>query len=140
MAVLRAALSAVLARRADHVVVESRRVCGSAAWVGLAVLVEAGTTAAGQGTEYAIGGASRQAGRVWALGWPAAAVPIRFPTAGDGVLAALAHQAGRADRVAHRAEWAPEQLRRAVAAVPGRPADTADAATATDTVPARCAG
>lgn len=130
VAVLRAALSAVLAHRADHVVVDlvELRFCSVR---GLAVLAEAGVTAAGQGTEYAVGGASRQAGRVWALGWAANELPIRFRTAGDGVLAALAHQAGRADRVSHRAGWTPKHLHRAGPPVPGRPVDT---------TPAPCAG
>ena len=99
--VLRAALSAALGRGPEHVVVDLAEVrfCSVA---GLAVLVETGITAAGQGTGYAIGGASRQADRVWALAWSAAELPIRFRTAGDGVLAALAHQAGRTGDVERR--------------------------------------
>ncbi len=102
--VLRAALTEVLSRRAEHVIVDlaELRFCSVR---GLAVLVDAGDTANGQATNYALCGASRQANRVWALGWPDAELPIQFPSAGAAVLAALAPQAGRHDR----APYAPKQ-------------------------------
>ncbi len=101
--VLRAALTEVLSRRAEHVIVDlaELRFCSVR---GLAVLVDAGGTATGQATNYALCAASRQANRVWALGWSDAELPIQFPSAGAALLAALAHQAGRHDR----ARYAPK--------------------------------
>jgi len=128
LAVLRTALTAALDRHADHVVVDlaELRFCSVR---GLTVLAEAGATAAGLGIEYAIGGAPRQANRVWALGWADTELPMRFPTAGDGVLAALAHQSERPDAVRSGAAWAPEHLR---PGAPGRPGDATDAAQCPD--------
>jgi anti-anti-sigma factor len=96
--VLRAALAEVFERRSDHVVVDLVEL-GFCSVGGLALLAGAAATATAQGTEYGIGAASRSANRLWALGWTAAELPIRFPTAAAGVLAALAHQAGRRAQV-----------------------------------------
>ena len=128
--VLRAALAEVIGRRSDHVIVDLAEVrfCSVR---GLTVLAEAGATAAGAGTAYAIGGASRLANRVWALGWPEAELPIRFPTAGAAVLAVLAHQAGRRDQVANPTRWAPRHLPRAAAPVVNPTMNPAGAQTAT---------
>jgi anti-anti-sigma factor len=128
--VLRAALAEVIGRRSDHVIVDLAEVrfCSVR---GLTVLAEAGATAAGAGTEYAIGGASRLVNRVWALGWPDAELPIRFPTAGAAVLAALAHLAGRRDQVGNPARRAPKHLPRAAAPVVNPTMNAAGAQTAT---------
>ena len=103
--VLRTALGAVLAQRPAHLIVDLAEL-GFCSVRGLAVLGQAGDIALECGVGYAVAGASAQLGRVWASGWTAAGRPIGFPTAGDAVLAALAHQAGAADR----ARWEPKDL------------------------------
>ena len=60
---------------------------------GLRLLAETGATAAGSGIGYAVAGVPTQTGKVWLLLWPAAELPMRFPTAAEAVLAAMAHQA-----------------------------------------------
>jgi anti-anti-sigma factor len=59
---------------------------------GLTMLVQAGTTAAEHGVGYAVAAAPRQARQVWAMLWPAAELPVQFPSAAAGVLAALTRQ------------------------------------------------
>lgn len=56
---------------------------------GLTMLVQAGATAAERGVGYAVAAAPRQARRVWAMLWPAAELPVQFPSAAAGVLAAM---------------------------------------------------
>jgi hypothetical protein len=58
----------------------------------LTLLVDAGRTAAGQGTGYTVSAASDLVIRLWMLLWDAGDLPIRYPTAAAGVIAALVRQ------------------------------------------------
>lgn len=89
IAVLRAALTSGLARRSCHLLVDLAELTFCSVR-GLTLLVEAGRTAAVQGTGYSVTGASRQANRAWTVLWPVSEVPDRYPTAAVGVAAAIA--------------------------------------------------
>jgi anti-anti-sigma factor len=69
---------------------------------GLALLVQTDATATG--ISYAIAAAPDQARRVWALLWPVDELPMQFPSAAVGVLAAMARQVGD-----DRARWSPKR-------------------------------
>ena len=56
---------------------------------GLAMLVQAGSTAAERGVGYAVAAAPRQVRRIWPMLWPAAELPVHYPSAAAGVLAAM---------------------------------------------------
>ena len=78
---LQAALTGVLARRPDHLVVDLAAVTFCSV-CGLTALMQAGAVAAGQGTEFAVSGASRHLHRVWTLLCPEGERPMRFLTSG----------------------------------------------------------
>jgi hypothetical protein len=65
---------------------------------GLSLLVQAGRTAAGQGTGYSVTAASRQTDRAWTVLWPVSELPIQHPTAAAGVAAAVAEVGALARR------------------------------------------
>jgi anti-anti-sigma factor len=56
---------------------------------GLAMLVQAGATAAERGIGYAVAAAPRQLRRVWPMLWPVVDLPVQYPSTAAGVLAAL---------------------------------------------------
>jgi hypothetical protein len=56
----------------------------------VSLLVQAGHTAAGQGTGYSVTAASRQINRAWTVLWSVSELPIQYPTAAAGVVAAMA--------------------------------------------------
>jgi anti-anti-sigma factor len=56
---------------------------------GLSMLVQAGATAAERGVGYAVAAAPRQLRRVWPMLWPTADLPVQYPSAAAGVLAAM---------------------------------------------------
>ena len=89
VAVLQGALTSSLARGPCHLLVDLAELtfCNAR---GLSLLVQAGRTAAGQGTGYSVCAASRQADHAWTVLWPVSERPIRYPTAAAGVAAALA--------------------------------------------------
>lgn len=89
IAVLQGALTSGLARRPCHLLVDLAELTFCSVR-GLSLLVEAGHTAAVQGTGYSVTGASRQANRAWTVLWPVSEVPAQYPTAVVGVAAALA--------------------------------------------------
>ena len=86
--VLRAALADSLARGPCDLLVDLAAVtfCDVR---GLTMLVQAGATAAECGIGYAVAAAPRQLRRVWPMLWPAAELPVQYPSAAAGVLAAL---------------------------------------------------
>jgi anti-sigma B factor antagonist len=89
--VLQAALADSLVRGPCHLVVDLAGLTfGSAR--ALTLLVDAGRTAAGQGTGYTVSAASELVIRLWMLLWDAGDLPIRYPTAAAGVIAALVRQ------------------------------------------------
>jgi len=94
--IMAAALADALQRRPDHLLVDLAELvfCGVR---GLALLVEAGNTASGQGTTYAVSAPSDLLNRVWTSGWPEGKQPTRYPTTAAGILA-MAHQPDRRDR------------------------------------------
>ena len=92
--VLQAALADSVARGPCHLVVDLAGLTFCSAR-GLTLLVGAGRTAGGQGTGYAVTGASGLVIRLWMLLWPAGELPIRYPTAAAGVIAALVRQTDR---------------------------------------------
>jgi STAS domain len=71
---------------------------------GLAMLVQAGATAAECGIGYAVAAAPRQLRRVWPMLWPAAELPVQYPSTAAGVLAALTRR--HDDDLAR---WAPKR-------------------------------
>lgn len=91
LAVLQAALTDGLARRPCHLIVDvaEMRFCSGQ---GMALLVMAGRTAAGLGTAYAVTAASGHLNRMWSVLWPGHDLPDQYPTAAEGVLAAMMHQ------------------------------------------------
>jgi anti-anti-sigma factor len=97
LAVLQAALTDGLARRPCHLIVDIAEMtfCSGK---GMALLVMAGSTAAESGTAYAVTAASRHINRIWSLLWPGRDLPDQYPTAADGVLAAMTHQPDRRHR------------------------------------------
>lgn len=108
--VLQAALTNGLARRPGHLLVDLAELTFCSAW-GLALLVQAGSAAAGHGTGYTVSAVSRHINRVWTTLWLESELPIRYPTATAGVLAARARQADHRDRPAsHRINNAGQPL------------------------------
>jgi anti-anti-sigma factor len=87
--VLRGALTSGLARGPCHLLVDlaELRFCSVR---GVSLLVQAGHTAAGQGTGYSVTAASRQINRAWTVLWSVSELPIQYPTAAAGVVAAMA--------------------------------------------------
>jgi anti-sigma B factor antagonist len=71
---------------------------------GMTMLVQAGATAAERGIGYAVAAAPRQPRRVWAMLWPAADLPVQYPSTAAGVLAALTRR--HDDDLAR---WAPKR-------------------------------
>ncbi|MFC4945159.1 STAS domain-containing protein [Pseudonocardia sp. GCM10023141] len=74
---------------------------------GLTLLVQTAATATERGIDYAITAAPRQARRVWSMLWPADEVPIQYPSAAAGILAAMSRQT-RGNRTDDVARWAPK--------------------------------
>jgi anti-anti-sigma factor len=89
IAVLQGALRNSLARGPCHLLVDLAELTFCSVR-GLSLLVQAGRTAAGQGTGYSISAASAQSDHAWTLLWPVGELPSRHPTAAAGVAAALA--------------------------------------------------
>jgi anti-sigma B factor antagonist len=89
IAVLQGALTCGLARGPCHLLVDLAELTFCSVR-GLSVLVEAGRTAAVQGTGYSVTAASRQANRAWTVLWPVSELPTQYPTAAAGVAAAMA--------------------------------------------------
>lgn len=89
IAVLQGALASGLARGPRHLLVDLAELAFCSVR-GLSLLVQAGRTAAGQGTGYSVTAASRQANRAWTVLWPAGELPTQYPTAAAGVAAAMA--------------------------------------------------
>ena len=71
---------------------------------GLAMLVQAGATAAECEVGYAVAAAPRQLRRVWPMLWPAADPPVQYPSTAAGVRAALTRR--HDDDLAR---WAPKR-------------------------------
>jgi len=89
IAVLQGALNSGLARGPCHLLVDLAGLTFCCVR-GLALLVQAGRTASGQGTGYSVTAASRQANRAWTVLWPVSELPTQYPTAAAGVAAAVA--------------------------------------------------
>jgi anti-anti-sigma factor len=89
IAVLQGALTSSLARGPSHLLVDLAELTFCSVR-GLSLLVQAGRTAAGQGTGYSVTAASRQADRAWTVLWPAGELPTQYATAATGVAAAMA--------------------------------------------------
>jgi len=70
---------------------------------GMTLLVQAGASAAERGIGYAVAATPHQVNRVWPLLWPVNELPMQFPSAAAGVLAAMAQQP-----VDDLARWAPK--------------------------------
>jgi anti-sigma B factor antagonist len=87
--VLQDALTSSLARGPCHLLVDLAELTFCSVR-GLTLLVQAGHTAAGQGTGYSVTGASRQTNRAWTVLWPVSELPPQYPTAAVGVAAAMA--------------------------------------------------
>jgi anti-sigma B factor antagonist len=87
--VLQGALTSGLARGPCHLLVDLAELTFCSVR-GLSLLVEAGRTAAVQGTGYSVTAASRQASRAWTVLWPVSELPTQYPTAAAGVAAAMA--------------------------------------------------
>jgi hypothetical protein len=87
--VLQGALTSGLARGPCHLLVDLAEMTFCAVR-GLSLLVQAGGTAAGQGTGYSVTAASRQTNRAWTVLWPVSELPTQYPTAAAGVAAAVA--------------------------------------------------
>lgn len=87
--VLQGALTSGLARGPCHLLVDLAELTFCSVR-GLSLLVQAGRTAAGQGTGYSVTAASRQANRAWTVLWPVSELPTQYPTAAAGVAAAIA--------------------------------------------------
>jgi hypothetical protein len=88
IAILQGALTSNLARGPCHLLVDLAGMTFCCVR-GLSLLVQAGRTAAGQGTGYSVTAASRQANRAWTVLWPVGELPTRHPTAAAGVAAAI---------------------------------------------------
>jgi anti-anti-sigma factor len=88
VAVLRSALTSSLARVPGHLLVDLAEMTFCSVR-GLSLLVQAGRTAAGQGSGYSVTAASLQANRAWTLLWPVGP-PTQYPTAAAGVATATA--------------------------------------------------
>lgn len=84
---------------------------------GLALLVQAGSTAAAAGIGYAVSGPSYQADRAMVLLWPEDELPTRHPTVRSGVLAAVAgqHERGNQNRSRPALQVVPDPNRFATA-------------------------
>jgi anti-anti-sigma factor len=84
---LATALTAVLRRQPDHLVVDLARLtfCGAC---GLTVLAEAGVSAAGTGTCYRVSAATRLMARCWSRLWDEGEQPTQFPSCAAAVSAA----------------------------------------------------
>jgi anti-anti-sigma factor len=87
--VLQGALTSSLARGPCHLLVDLAELTFCSVR-GLSLLVQAGRTAAGQGTGYSVTAASRQTNRAWTVLWPVSELPTQYPTAAAGVAAAIA--------------------------------------------------
>jgi anti-sigma B factor antagonist len=88
IAILQSALTSGLARRPRHLLVDLAELTFCCVR-GLSLLVQAGCTAAGQGTGYSVTAASRQVSRAWTVLWPVSELPTQCPTAAAGVAAAM---------------------------------------------------
>jgi anti-anti-sigma factor len=89
VAVLRDALTSSLARGPGHLLVDLAGMTFCSVR-GLSLLVQAGRTAAEQGSGYSVTAASRQADFAWTLLWPVDERPTQYPTAAAGVATAMA--------------------------------------------------
>jgi anti-anti-sigma factor len=87
--VLQGALTSSLARGPCHLLVDLAELTFCSVR-GMGLLVQAGRTAAGQGTGYSVTAASYQVNRAWTLLWPVSELPTRYPTAAAGVAFAMA--------------------------------------------------
>jgi anti-sigma B factor antagonist len=86
--VLQGALTSSLARGPCHLLVDLAELTFCSVR-GMGLLVQAGRTAAGQGTGYSVTAASHQVNRAWTLLWPVSELPTQYPTAAAGVAFAM---------------------------------------------------
>ena len=98
--VLQGALTSSLARGPCHLMVDLAELTFCSAR-GMGLLVQAGRTAAEQGTGYSVTAASHQVDSGWTLLWPVSELPTPYPTAAAGVASAVA-AAGSAGAAADR--------------------------------------
>ena len=89
IAFLQGALTSALARGPCHLLVDLAELTFCSVR-GLAQLVQAGRTAAGQGTGYSVIAASHQTDRALTALWPVSELPTQYPTSAAGVAAAMA--------------------------------------------------
>ncbi|MCY7342341.1 MAG: STAS domain-containing protein [Pseudonocardia sp.] len=94
--VLADALADALAPRPFHLVVDLAGMTFCSCW-GHALLLQGARTAADNGIGYTVTSASHHIDRVWAILWPRAEIPTRFPTIAAGMLHALARTVDRRD-------------------------------------------
>jgi anti-anti-sigma factor len=87
--VLQGALTSSLARGPCHLLVDLAELTFCSVR-GMGLLIQAGRTAAEQGTGYSVSAASHQIDRGWTLMWPVSQLPTRYPTARAGVASAVA--------------------------------------------------
>jgi anti-anti-sigma factor len=87
--VLQDVLTSSLARGPCHLVVDLAELTFCSVR-GMNLLVQAGRTAAEQGTGYTVTAASHQVNHGWTLLWPVSQLPTRYPTAAAGVASAVA--------------------------------------------------
>lgn len=88
---LQATLAGNLARGPCHLVVDLAGLTFCSVQ-GAALLIEARHLAAGQGTGYTVTSASGSIIRIWMLLWTASDLPVQYPSAAAGVIAAVARQ------------------------------------------------
>lgn len=83
------AMAAALLRRPAQLVVD---IAGATfcSCRGFRVLLDCAVTAARHGTRYALSGASHHAEHIWGMLRPDGLLPMRYPSAGDALVAALA--------------------------------------------------
>lgn len=101
VAVLQAALIDGLARRPCRLIIDVAEMtfCSGR---GLALLVMAGGTAAGLGAGYTVTAASGHVNRIWSAVWPGHDLPDHYPSAAEGVIAAMT---GRSEPGQARSAW-----------------------------------
>jgi anti-anti-sigma factor len=96
--VVMGALDGALERRASYLVVDLAALSFCLAWA-LAVLVDAGRSAAALGTVYAISGASPQVSRLWQELWSEDQLPLRFPDVATAMIDAMTRFSDRCTRI-----------------------------------------
>ncbi len=88
---LQATLAGNLSRGPCHLVVDLAGLTFCSVQ-GAALLIEAGRIAADQGAGYTVTSAPGSVIRIWMLVWTASDLPVQYPSAAAGVLAAVAGQ------------------------------------------------